>query len=428
MTFQAGLLPIIGFGNKINLDALLNDIKSTDGDRTKVTIQNAIKMVAIGFAAGATALTKVVSMWNDSVLANLSGVDRVPHDSNLGKAFKRQNKQTIADIESLPAKMESVIRGKDLTSFTMRMLNRKEELIDIDGTDFISYGNQEGAVKGYNHKKKGANCYQGLLAFDSASKTVKLGWLRSGNTHCANGIIDFTRQLNSYNPKITKFIRMDSGFFSGELLDELEEQGNGYLIKCPLTSSIKKRFHQEIWNFCPGKPGKKEWQETTFYHQFNGWKKAREITALRIKIDEYHDKNSLFPDYVIEEYAYFCYINTREMSPWTTHCFYGQRATCENYIEELKNQVNLGKIKSHSFDATSLFFHCAILAYNLMRWMTICTGKKKLISWEISSLRCFLIRIAGLLRKPSGQLVLEISNRHMYQNELNQWMSYFPSQ
>ena len=428
MTSQAGLLAILGFTEKINLDSMINGIASNDGPRSKFNLKTGIKMTTIGFAAGARSLLGIISTWNDAVLANIGCLDELPDDSTLGRIFKRQRKQSIADIESLQLKIEDQIKQKYLSPPIMRMNTRKEEVIDIDGTDFVSYGNQQGSVKGFNHKKKGANCYQALLSFDSISKTVKLAWLQSGNTHCANGIVPFTRQLHSHKPDIRKFYRIDSGFFSGEALDEFESQGNGYLVKAKLTSSIKRQFPELKWKKVAGKPGKKGWEEATFDHACDGWTRSRLFSVVRIKVDEYQESSTLFPEFVIEKYAYFCYVNTRQMSPWETHRFYGQRATCENYIEELKNQMNLGKIRSNSFDATTLFFHCAILSYNLMRWMTICTIKKRMIKWEMSSLRCFLIRISGLLRKPSGSWVLEFGDKHMYQEELDCWMEFFYSQ
>jgi len=381
-------------------------------------------MVATGFIAGAKSLLGVVATWNDAILARVARLEFLPDDSTLGRSFKRQNKQTIADMEALPSKIEANIMDRFITSPIIRMNVREEELIDIDGTGLISYGNQEGAVKGFNQKKKGANCYQSLLAFDSISKTVKLAWLQSGNTHCANGTIEFTKQLQALNPERKKFYRLDSGFFSGKAMDEFERQGNGYLVKAKLTKGIKRQFNSIEWSEVPGKYGRKGWQQATFDHACDGWTKERFFSVVRIKVDEYTEVEGLFPDHIIEKYAYFCYICTRKMDPWSIHKFYGQRATCENFIEELKNQMNLGKIRSHNFDATSILFHCAILAYNLLRWMTICSAKKRLISWEISTIRCFLIRVAARMREAANGLIIEISGGHMYQNELDIWMAH----
>ncbi|PIE03718.1 MAG: hypothetical protein CSA81_00645 [Acidobacteria bacterium] len=46
-----------------------------------------------------------------------------------------------------------------------------------------------------------------------------------------------------------------------------------------------------------------------------------------------------------------------------------QRATCETWIEEAKNQMALGKIRTDCFLANASLFQASILAYNtLLQW------------------------------------------------------------
>ena len=380
-------------------------------------------MVSAGLIAGVSSLLGVVSVWNDKILGRTTNLKSLPDDSTLGRAFKRHNKQSIADFEALPSLLEANILEKYLSAPIMRMASRSEELIDIDGSPIVSYGNQEGAVKGFNHTKKGAHCYQSLLAFDSISKTVKLAWLQSGNTHCANGIVDFCKQLHALSPNKKKLYRLDSGFFSGAAMDEFENQGNGYLVKAKLSNPLRKKLSHLNWSKVPKKPGSQGWEQAEFDYACEGWSKYRQFSAVRIKLEEYKEGEGLFPEHIIEKYAYFCYVCTKEMNPWAIHKFYGQRATCENWIDELKNQIFLGKIRTRNFDATSLLFHCSILAYNILRWMTICSSKKRLISWEIASIRCFLIRIAAKIRN-DRLMIIEINDQHFYQSELDCWMDF----
>jgi len=41
--------------------------------------------------------------------------------------------------------------------------------------------------------------------------------------------------------------------------------------------------------------------------------------------------------------TYFCYVTTEALTPWQTHKKYGERATCETWIEESKGQMGMGK-------------------------------------------------------------------------------------
>ena len=82
-------------------------------------------------------------------------------------------------------------------------------------------------------------------------------------------------------------------------------------------------------------------------------------------------------------------------TPWQDHKHYGQRATFETCIEEAKNQSALAHIKTVDFWANSALFQTAILAYNTLRWMALCSGNKILQRWAAATIRTFLIRMAG---------------------------------
>ena len=68
-------------------------------------------------------------------------------------------------------------------------------------------------------------------------------------------------------------------------------------------------------------------------------------------------------------YDTFCYATTEALTPWQTHKKYGERAACETWIEEAKGQMGMGKIRTASFLANAVLFHCAVL------WLTTpCAG------------------------------------------------------
>ena len=99
------------------------------------------------------------------------------------------------------------------------------------------------------------------------------------------------------------------------------------------------------------------------------------------------DADTLFE---MKEHDYFCYVLTDKLAPWQAHKQYGQRATSETWIEEAKNQSALAQIKTDDFWANSALFQTAILAYNTLRWMALCSGNKILRRWEPATIRTFL--------------------------------------
>ncbi|MFH1075528.1 MAG: IS1380 family transposase, partial [Pseudomonadota bacterium] len=78
-------------------------------------------------------------------------------------------------------------------------------------------------------------------------------------------------------------------------------------------------------------------------------------------------------------------------------------------------------IKTDSFLANSALFQCAIFAYNTLRWMAMISGDTTLRSWEVQTIRAFLIRVAGKLLVGGDQLKLKTPPDHLYAKQWNVW-------
>lgn len=125
----------------------------------------------------------------------------------------------------------------------------------------------------------------------------------------------------------------------------------------------------------------------------------------------------------MKKYSYFCYVTTDlELTPWEVHKKYGERATCETWIEEGKNQVALANIKMDDFEGASILFQCSVIAYNTFRYMGMASGNKKLQQWEPATIRTYLIRTAGKLLTGNRQFKIITPINHFHQNEWNDWV------
>ena len=69
----------------------------------------------------------------------------------------------------------------------LRKSKLKSITIELDSSVVNVEGQQKGAVKWYNPKKIGNNCYNLQFAFRDELKTYITGFVRSGNTYTANG-------------------------------------------------------------------------------------------------------------------------------------------------------------------------------------------------------------------------------------------------
>jgi hypothetical protein len=295
----------------------------------------------------------------------------------------------------------------------------KNRTVDLDSTVKTSYGKQEGVAKGYNPHKRGAKSYHPLLAFCSYTKEILQGWLRTGNAYTANGVIAFVQQMLAHVPSSTHLIfRCDSGFFSGLFMDFLDKLNHGYLIKAKLTKPLKEFMQSQLWLPVPGQAG---FEYCEFGYMCGTWSKFRRFVAIRRKIDECRDKRKLNENH--DGYDYYCYVLTEALTPWEAHKEYGKRATCETLIEEAKNQMGLGQIKTDDFFANSALFQCAILAYNTICWMRLFTANQTIKCWEIKTIRMFLIRVAGKLVSTGRILILKLPEGRLFSKQLDTWMN-----
>ena len=51
---------------------------------------------------------------------------------------------------------------------------------------------------------------------------------------------------------------------------------------------------------------------------------------------------------------------------------------------------------------------CAILAYNMLRWMALCSGNAILRRWEPATMRTYLVRMAGKWTRGARQQKLRV--------------------
>lgn len=210
--------------------------------------------------------------------------------------------------------------------------------------------------------------------------------------------------------RIKVVFRGDSAFFTGQLLDYLESVGAGYLIKVKLKG-LAPLLSSQSWTPIAAHPG---WEQAEFRHKCLKWLCSRQFVAVR----ELERVEKGLID--IPVYNYFCYVTTESLSPMEAHRVYGERATCETWIEECKSQMKAGKIRTSEFLANAALFHCAVLAYNLLRWMSLLTGGP-IKKWEIKSIRFWLIRVAGKLTGGSRQLEMQLPERFLHQKEWRAW-------
>ena len=210
----------------------------------------------------------------DRVLHAMLGLERFPSDDTIRNFFLRFSQ---AHIEAF---------WRPLWRWLLGLLQCPNGgfALDLDSTVFCREGKQEGARKGFNPRRKGRNSHHPLLAVLAEAQFILHGWLRSGNTGAARGVVPFLQEALALLPAgmWLRTVRADSGFFDESFLDFLEERALPYVVVARLTSTLKRKC-----------AGIKDWTTMDEHHaageftvKLFGWSKERRFVVVRGRIRE----------------------------------------------------------------------------------------------------------------------------------------------
>lgn len=285
--------------------------------------------------------------------------------------------------------------------------------LDFDSTVMVREGSQEGAAKGYNPKRPGRPSHHPLLAFVSDVRMIANYWLRPGNTSASTNYLSFLEDtLSRLQDKRVGLIRMDSGFFSGNILGYLEQRQLSYIIACRLNNRIKYSLTREkTWvEVADGL----EIAETTY--QAEHWDSPKRIVMVRQEVKKrpkaagkqvrelelFEDEQDFGKD------RYSCFVTNLALPAKIVYDSYRGRADSENRIKELKYDFSIDDFVSHNFWATEACGNFIVMAYNFMslfRHALINSDKKKFLK----TIRYELISTPAYLGKKKDKHILYLA-------------------
>lgn len=282
--------------------------------------------------------------------------------------------------------------------------------LDCDSSVNTRYGEQEGAKKGYNPKKPGRNSHHPIIAFVNDLKLVANFWLRSGDTHSSNNFAAFLDDtLQKLKGKTIGLIRLDSGFYSKEVLSYIESKVIDYVVAVRFYIPIQKMISLEQ-NWLPIDDGI-EICDTKY--QSPEWDTPRRMVVVRQKINKRPKAAgrmlSLFegtPQYY--SYRYTAYVTNMKLPPVEIWRIYRQRADSENRIKELKEDFGFDSFNLQEFWGTEAALTVAIFAYNLMAIFRLFVLKSE-VQQKLSTLRYQVFAIGAFFRKSNGTFILNIA-------------------
>ncbi len=245
------------------------------------------------------------------------------------------------------------------------------DTLRFDSTVITRYGNQDGAKKGYNPAKRGRPSHHPQLAFLGSGYTVNF-WNRPGNTKSSNGIVGFYEQTRRFIDGIEiERVLADSGYYSREFIQKLEEDGLDYVVAVPMHQFFQRRIYT-LDNWTQIEAGL-EVNELRYSHLDEAWGGERRYIVVRQEIKRRPKATgkqlTLFMDEDYgKEYRHSLFItNDETSSPHQIWCHYRPRANVENIIENLKDGFGLSAYNLNKFWATeAVLMSICLILHNLV--------------------------------------------------------------
>jgi hypothetical protein len=318
-----------------------------------IPLAHCLMSFILSVVAGARRFAHTEWLRADQVLHAMLGLDRFPSDDTIRNFFLRFRQ---ADIEAFWRPLWrwlTALLKCPATGFSL----------DLDSTVFCREGSQEGAAKGYNPRRKGRNSHHPLLAVLAEAQFILHGWLRSGNTGSARGVVPFLQEALALLPAGTwvRTVRADSGFFDQTLLEFLELRQLPYIVVARMTTVLKRHC-----------AGIKDWTEIDanlavgeFTVKLFGWSKARRFVVVRERIRESKATvGRLLID--VPGYTFRVWVTNRNEGVLELWRDYNQRACIEQRIEELKHDLAADGFCLQPFFATESAFLAVLCTFNLL--------------------------------------------------------------
>jgi len=311
--------------------------------------------------------------------------------------------------------------------------------LDFDGSVLSTKKHAEGSAVGFNKQKKGARSYYPLYCTIAQTGQVFDVLPRSGNVHDSRGAVAFVRQclerVRQALPGVIIEIRMDSAFFSDEMVSSLEALEVEFTISVPFErfAQLKRQVQdRKVW-WPATVDGKlrffqKEWKPQCWSRKFRFIFIRRESPGQQkgpIQLDLFQPQEA--------GYEFKVVVTNKKGIALKIVRFHEGRGQQENLFSELKDQANMDYLPSRRWAGNKIYLICAILAHNLGRELQMAasepqrgTTEKRSPLWIFEGLdimrRKFLQR-AGRLTRTNGVLTLTMSANRAVEQVLQRYLA-----
>ncbi|HEY4479683.1 MAG TPA: IS1380 family transposase [Candidatus Paceibacterota bacterium] len=339
----------------------------------------------------------------NGVFQYLTGLPRVPNPTTLRRFL-------ITNAHVLLPKLRTA-HNLLRAHFLDLLESRSSYWLDFDSTARTLYGNQEGALKGYNPHHPGKKSYHPLICTEARLQDCLGGELRYGNVHTATGVDAMLNAVLEILPASTRIIRTraDAGFYDGDFIQQLCDNRIEFVVVAHMTVPLKHKIPALRYTKIDG-----VYSSAEFQYQPHGWKQKHRFVVLREQLTDKRDAQlTLFK---MKAYAYHVVVTNLSLTPQGVFTFYKNRSAMERTVRTLKEDYQFGAAPTGNFAANALYAELSLLAYNIVIWFRRLCLPNDWQSYTVATLRHRLLLVPGVFTKTNNRPTLKLPKNNPHQN------------
>ena len=365
---------------------------------------------------------------DDPLVKRVLGVRRLPDVATISRALKDADPKSVEKLRGL---LGAMIFDR------LKALGVVRVTLDFDGSVQSTGRFAEGTAVGYNNKKKGARSYYPLFCTIAQTGQVLDFLHRSGNVHDSRGAREFilacVQAVREVLPQVQIEVRMDSAFFSDQIVTALDERGIEFTVSVPFErfAELKRRIE-----------GRRRWRrlnaEVSYFEtrwKPKKWNERFRFVFVRSEVKRQYKEPvqlDLFIPHVFG-YDFKVIVSNKQVKTRALVAFHDGRGSQEGIFSELKSQCHMGYVPVRTLIGNQLYLLAGLFAHNLTRQLQMATSSKsrsttskRAALWvfeKLDTLRKTLLQRAGRLTRPQGRLTLTMSASQAIANRLRQLLA-----
>jgi hypothetical protein len=351
---------------------------------------------------------------DDPLVKRILGLQRLPDVSTLSRMLRKADPKSIDNLRRLMVNMSfERLERLGLTLITL----------DFDGSVQSTRRHAEGTAVGYNKKRKGARSYYPLFCTIAQTGQVLDFLHRSGNVHDSNGAREFilacVEQARRALPGIRIEVRMDSAFFSDEIVSALQKNRIEFTLSVPFErfAQLKRMIEaRQRWRWVNAEVS---YFETDWKPQV--WEQTFRFLFVRTRAVRQNKEPIQLDLFVPHEYGYDfkVIIPNKTLQAGHVVAFHEGRGCQENLLGELKRDCQMDYVPVRGRCGNELYLLAGLFAHNLTRELQMATtppcrhntvNRAPLWAFEkLNTIRTTWLSRAGRLTRPQGVLTLTLN-------------------